>query len=73
VLVLEVNMILIFNARDTVNSIRRLFGNQIKGSEARNNLFLGLPAFGDGWHANHHKFPWRARHGSGEQFNLTII
>ncbi len=72
-LVLVVNMILIYNARDAINSIGHLCEDKTKGFEARNDLLLGLPAFGDGWHTNHHKFAWGARHGSGKQFNLTII
>ena len=30
---------------------------------SRNNLLLALPAFGEGWHNNHHAFPWSARFG----------
>jgi stearoyl-CoA desaturase (Delta-9 desaturase) len=48
-----------------VNSIGHRFGGRALGAsgEARNNALLGLLAFGDGWHANHHLSPTSARHG----------
>ena len=51
----------------SVNSFGHLFGTTIEGlrSQARNNLTLGILAFGDGWHANHHERPTIARHGFG--------
>jgi stearoyl-CoA desaturase (delta-9 desaturase) len=30
---------------------------------SKNNLLLVLPSFGEGWHNNHHAFPWSARFG----------
>ena len=49
----------------SVNSVCHLWGTQpyATGDESRNNLFLGIVAFGDGWHNNHHAFPYSARHG----------
>ena len=39
-----------------------------------NNLFVGLVAFGEGWHNNHHKFAFSARHGlRWWQFDMTWI
>ena len=61
-LVLVANMILIYNFRDIVNSIGRIFRKEIIGSEARNSLSLGLLAFGDGRYANYNKFPRSVRH-----------
>jgi stearoyl-CoA desaturase (delta-9 desaturase) len=31
--------------------------------QARNNLWVAIPTFGEGWHHNHHVFPTSARHG----------
>lgn len=31
--------------------------------ESRNNWWVGLLAFGEGWHNNHHAFQYSARHG----------
>jgi stearoyl-CoA desaturase (Delta-9 desaturase) len=31
--------------------------------DSANNWLLALPAFGEGWHNNHHAFPWSARFG----------
>jgi stearoyl-CoA desaturase (delta-9 desaturase) len=30
---------------------------------ARNNVWVAIPTFGEGWHHNHHAFPSSARHG----------
>lgn len=59
-----------------VNSVCHMFGSQpfdIK-DESRNNLWVGLLAFGEGWHHNHHAFPAMAYHGMGRrQFDLSAI
>ncbi len=48
-----------------VNSVNHLWGTRPypTGDQSRNNLFTGIVAFGEGWHNNHHAFPWSARHG----------
>lgn len=33
------------------------------GDLSRNNWWVGLLAFGEGWHNNHHAFEFSARHG----------
>jgi stearoyl-CoA desaturase (Delta-9 desaturase) len=50
-----------------VNSICHRFGKQPfrTGDESRNNFVMGLLAFGEGWHNNHHAFPAAAYHGMG--------
>jgi stearoyl-CoA desaturase (delta-9 desaturase) len=50
-----------------VNSICHRFGSQPfrTGDESRNNFVMGLLAFGEGWHNNHHAFPAAAYHGMG--------
>jgi stearoyl-CoA desaturase (delta-9 desaturase) len=53
------------HATFSVNSICHMFGRQDYRSrdEARNNWFVALLVFGEGWHNNHHAFPASARHG----------
>jgi stearoyl-CoA desaturase (Delta-9 desaturase) len=59
-----------------VNSVCHTFGERpfdIK-DESRNNWLIGLLAFGEGWHHNHHAFPAMAYHGmSWRQFDLSAI
>lgn len=59
-----------------VNSVCHTFGDRpfdIK-DQSRNNWIVGLLAFGEGWHHNHHAFPAMAYHGmTWRQFDLTGI
>ncbi len=59
-----------------VNSVCHTFGDRpfdIK-DQSRNNWLVGLLAFGEGWHHNHHAFPAMAYHGmSWRQFDLTAL
>jgi len=61
-----------------VNSICHTFGTRpfATNDESRNNWLLGLLAFGEGWHNNHHAFPAMAYHGMGwrqPDFNGLVI
>ncbi|MCA9293019.1 MAG: acyl-CoA desaturase [Phycisphaerales bacterium] len=49
----------------SVNSICHLWGTRPYQSNdlSRNNFIVGVLAFGEGWHNNHHGFPTSARHG----------
>jgi stearoyl-CoA desaturase (delta-9 desaturase) len=49
----------------SVNSICHLFGTRpfFTKDQSRNNPFMALVAFGEGWHNNHHAFPSSAMHG----------
>ena len=49
----------------SVNSVCHIWGTRPFRShdESRNNAVLGILAFGEGWHNNHHAFPTSARHG----------
>jgi stearoyl-CoA desaturase (delta-9 desaturase) len=49
----------------SVNSICHTFGRVdfATNDRSRNHWLLGLLAFGEGWHNNHHAFPRSARHG----------
>jgi stearoyl-CoA desaturase (delta-9 desaturase) len=48
-----------------VNSAAHVWGSQpyATGDLSRNNWWVGLLAFGEGWHNNHHAFEFSARHG----------
>jgi len=48
-----------------VNSLCHMMGKKEykTGDESRNNAVMGLLAFGEGWHNNHHAFPYSARLG----------
>jgi len=48
-----------------VNSVSHVWGDRPfnTGDLSRNNYLVGLFAFGEGWHCNHHKFEFSARHG----------
>ncbi len=49
----------------SINSVCHIWGKQdyASGDESRNNPIMGILAFGEGWHNNHHAFPASARHG----------
>ena len=49
----------------SVNSICHTFGERPYATRdrSRNNWVMGLLAFGEGWHNNHHAFPRSAFHG----------
>jgi stearoyl-CoA desaturase (delta-9 desaturase) len=49
----------------SVNSVCHTFGSRMFDTpdESRNNWVVGLLAFGEGWHNNHHAFPRAAFHG----------
>jgi stearoyl-CoA desaturase (delta-9 desaturase) len=58
----------------SVNSICHTFGRRDFDTtdESRNNWIVGLLAFGEGWHNNHHAFPRSAFHGMRWwQFDLS--
>jgi stearoyl-CoA desaturase (delta-9 desaturase) len=48
-----------------VNSATHLWGSQRfqAGDDSRNNWWVALLTFGEGWHNNHHAHPVSARHG----------
>ena len=56
-----------------INSVCHTWGSQPYKDidEARNNTALGIIAFGEGWHNNHHAFPNSAKQGLQGQFDLT--
>lgn len=48
-----------------VNSVCHHWGSQAydTADASTNNIFIGVLAFGEGWHNNHHQYPNSARHG----------
>ena len=48
-----------------VNSASHLWGKQrfATGEDSRNNWWVAILTFGEGWHNNHHAYPRSARHG----------
>ncbi len=48
-----------------VNSLTHFWGTRrfATRDDSRNNWFVALFSFGEGWHNNHHAFPTSARHG----------
>lgn len=58
----------------SVNSICHTFGARpfATADQSRNNWLIGMLAFGEGWHNNHHAFPGMAYHGMDwRQFDLN--
>ena len=60
-----IRILLVHHVTWSVNSICHLWGTRPFRShdESRNNPMVGVLAFGEGWHNNHHAFPTSARHG----------
>lgn len=60
-----VSTVLVHHAIYGVNSIAHTLGSRrfTNTDTSRNNLFIALLTFGDGWHNNHHSYPRSARHG----------
>jgi stearoyl-CoA desaturase (delta-9 desaturase) len=48
-----------------VNSLTHFWGRRRFDTrdDSRNNWFVALLSFGEGWHNNHHAHPTSARHG----------
>ncbi len=53
------------NATFSINSVCHLLGKRRYRSNDRstNNVLIGIAGFGEGWHNNHHCFPYSARFG----------
>jgi len=55
----------LWHATFTINSLSHVFGRQryLTGDTSRNNVFLALLTFGEGWHNNHHHYQSAACQG----------
>jgi stearoyl-CoA desaturase (Delta-9 desaturase) len=60
-----VSTVLLFHITVTINSLAHRCGTRRfpTPDDSRNNLWLALLTFGEGWHNNHHFFPGCARQG----------
>jgi len=71
-----VRLVLTYHITWFVNSAAHMSGYQTfrTGDFSRNNWWVGLLAWGEGWHNNHHAFPFSARHGlKWFEFDLTWL
>ena len=57
--------VVLFHATVTINSLAHRYGRRrfATRDDSRNNLWLALLTFGEGWHNNHHFYPGSARQG----------
>lgn len=60
-----VSTVVLFHATVTINSLAHRYGTRRYDTrdDSRNNVWLALITFGEGWHNNHHFFPGSARQG----------
>ena len=60
-----VSTVLVYHVTFSINSLAHRFGNRRYDTRdnSRNNLWLALVTFGEGWHNNHHYYPSSARQG----------
>jgi stearoyl-CoA desaturase (delta-9 desaturase) len=60
-----ISTVALYHATFTINSLAHRFGSRRYSTrdDSRNNLWLALLTFGEGWHNNHHHFPAAARQG----------
>lgn len=60
-----VSTVVLFHATVTINSLAHRYGSRrfATRDDSRNNPWLALLTFGEGWHNNHHYFPGSARQG----------
>ena len=69
-----VSTVVLFHATVTINSLAHRYGTRRFDTrdDSRNNAWLALITFGEGWHNNHHFFPGSARQGfRWWEFDLT--
>jgi fatty-acid desaturase len=73
-LVFYLTLVALYNLGDAIDSISHMFGGQLAGQRdrSRNSMIMGWLILGEGWHANHHRYPWSAKHGIEKgQFDWT--
>jgi len=69
-----ISTVVLFHATVTINSLAHQIGSRRfeTRDNSRNNWWLALITFGEGWHNNHHFFPGSARQGfRWWEFDLT--
>lgn len=57
--------VLLYHGTFTINSLSHVFGKKRfeTGDDSKNNFWLSLITMGEGWHNNHHKFPYAESQG----------
>ena len=57
--------VVLWHATFSINSLAHVVGRRryVTGDHSRNNLWLALLTFGEGWHNNHHHYQSAARQG----------
>ena len=60
-----ISTVALYHATFAINSMAHRFGSRRYATrdDSRNNAWLALLTFGEGWHNNHHHFPGAARQG----------
>ena len=61
-----VRIVLVYQSTWLVNSASHMFGYknfELEDDLSTNCWWVGVAAYGEGWHNNHHAFPQSARHG----------
>ncbi|MEQ8791129.1 MAG: acyl-CoA desaturase [Pirellulaceae bacterium] len=60
-----VRLVFVLHSTWLVNSASHMWGytNYEAGDDSRNNWFVALLTYGEGWHNNHHAYPRMANHG----------
>jgi fatty-acid desaturase len=71
-----VRIVLVWHVTWSVNSLTHMWGYRLYNTndDSRNNVLVGLAAFGEGWHNNHHADPSAAKHGhKWWEIDLTYV
>jgi stearoyl-CoA desaturase (delta-9 desaturase) len=57
--------VVLWHVTFTVNSLAHVFGRRAYDTPdtSRNNVFIAIATAGEGWHNNHHRYPFAARQG----------
>jgi stearoyl-CoA desaturase (delta-9 desaturase) len=57
--------VLLWHGTFTINSLAHVWGRRVYETTdtSRNNAVLAVITGGEGWHNNHHRYPWAARQG----------
>jgi stearoyl-CoA desaturase (delta-9 desaturase) len=60
-----ISTVVLYHGTFTINSLAHRLGRRRYATrdDSRNNFWLALLTFGEGWHNNHHHFPGAARQG----------
>ena len=60
-----ISTVVLFHATFVINSLAHRWGTRRyeTSDDSRNNLWLALITFGEGWHNNHHRYPGSVRQG----------